>query len=752
MKLTRRRFMQSSASAGAGLAITFYLPEAARGSEEKAFEPNAYIRITSDNVVTLWVTRSEMGQGVRTNLPAALAEELEVDLDKIRLEQAMPGARFKGIRLRTSGSGSSSGTFTELRKAGAAAREMLIAAALERWVREPSTEKWVHDRSTCRAQHGTVRHWPSGRSLTYGELAEAAAKQPIPTNPPLKNPSDFNLIGKPLRRLDAPRIVTGQAVYGIDVRVPGMLFAAMKRCPYLGGKVRSFDPKKARAVSGVRHVVPISKGISTGVAVVADNTWAAFKGCEALNVEWEAGANRDFDSDRFIAKLQSSFDQEGYPIRRGGDVSKAMASAAKKLEAVYVYPFQAHAPLETMNCVADVRRDSCEVWVPTQTPETAHQDIQKMLGLPPEAVKIHTTLLGGGFGRRLFVDYVHEAVELSQAIRKPVQLVWTRTDDMRNGFFHPASAEHLAAGLDTNGQITAWLHKNAGSDLSMFGLPTEEEKKDLQMYVKGESPWGSFDNPYNFPAMKVDYVPVDTPVPTGAWRAVEYPSTVFARESFIDEIAHAAGRDPVQLRIDLLQPGDVLALGEQKIDRRRMIRVLEIMREKSGWTKPLTDVAGRRRGRGMALNIYHAGSYMAQAAEVSVARDFSDIRVERIVCVFDCGLPINPAGLEGQVESGITWGLSATLHGKIDFRNGMAQQGTYSDFRVMRMNEMPLVETYIIPSNARPGGFGEHPVPPVAPAVANAVFAATGKRIRRLPIRADDLPDPGNETMIKDKV
>jgi isoquinoline 1-oxidoreductase beta subunit len=608
----------------------------------------------------------------------------------------------------------------------------LIAAA---------AQKWSVNASTCHAQHGTVKHLPSGRFLTYGKLAGTAAKQSIPKDPKLKDPQDFKLIGKPLKRLDSPRIVTGQAVYGIDVRVPGMLFAAMKRCPYLGGKVHSFDPTKAMAVSGVRHVVPIQKGIFTGVAVVADNTWAAFKGCEALSVEWDPGANRDFDSDRFIAKLQASFDQEGYPIRREDNFSQAMASAAKKLEAVYVYPFQAHAPLETMNCVADVRRDSCEVWVPTQTPETAHQDIQKMLGLPPEAVKIHTTLLGGGFGRRLFVDYVHEAVELSQTIQKPVQILWTRTDDMRNGFFHPASAEHLAAGLDASGQITAWMHKNASSDLSMFGLPTEEEKKDRQRYARDESPWGSFDNPYNFSTMKVDYVPVDSPVPTGAWRAVEYPSTVFARESFIDEIAHAAGRDPLQLRIDLLQPGDVLTLGDQKIDRSRMIRVLEVLREKSQWTKPLTDVAGRRRGRGMAINIYHGGSYMAQVAEVSVAKNLSDLRVERIVCVVDCGLAINPLGLEGQVESGITWGLSATLHGKIDFHNGQAQQGTYNDFRVMRMNEMPAIETHIVPSDARPSGFGEHPVPPVAPAVANAIFSATGKRLRKLPIKIESNRD-----------
>lgn len=731
MKLNRREFVQSSAYAGAGLAIAFRLPEVLAKSGPTVFGPNAYIRITSNNVVTLSITRSEMGQGVRTNLPATLAEELEVELSKVKLDQAMPGARFKGIRLRTSGSGSSSGTFMALRKAGATAREMLISAA---------AQKWKVSRSSCRAELGFVVD-KSGRRLSYGELVEAAALQPVPANPPLKDAKDFRLIGKPLKRIDGPAIVRGSATYGFDVRVSGMLFAVMERCPYLGGKVSSFEGRKALAVDGVRHVIPIQAGIYTGVAVVGESTWAAMKGREALAVQWDKGSNSAFDSDRFLTKLQNAFGEEGYPIRREGDAAGALQSAASRLEAVYEYPFQAHAPIETMNCTADVRSNSCEVWVPTQTPETAHSDIMKMLNLPSEAVKIHTTMLGGGFGRRLFVDYVHEAVELSKAIGKPVQLIWTRTDDMRYGFLHPASVEKLSAGLDANNRITAWLHKSVGSDLSMFGPPSEEEKKDVQRYAKDGSPWGAFDNPYNFPTMKVDYVPVDSPVPTGPWRAVEYPARVFARESFVDEIAHASGRDPLQLRIDLLQPGGVLTLGWQKIDRSRMIRVLEVLREKSGWTKPImtSELGNRLRGRGVALNIYHAGSYVAQVAEISVARDLSDFRIHRICCAVDCGFVINPAGLEGQVESGITWGLTATLHGKIDFRSGRVQQGTYRDFRVMRMNEMPNIETYLVPSTEPPEGFGEHPVPPVAPAVANAFFAATGKRVRSLPITAEKL-------------
>jgi isoquinoline 1-oxidoreductase beta subunit len=423
-----------------------------------------------------------------------------------------------------------------------------------------------------------------------------------------------------------------------------------------------------------------------------------------------------------------------YPVRRAASTDEALGAAEKRLEAVYEYPFQAHAPVEPMNCIADVRSGSCEVWAPSQTPETAHGHIVKRLGLPADAVKIHTTLVGGGFGRRLFVDYVDEAVELSRAIGKPVQILWTRDDDMRNGFFHPASVERFTAAIGPHG-IAAWAHKSAGTDLTMFGLPSAEERADPQHYAKDESPWGAYDTPYNFASMKIDFVPLACPVPTGSWRAVEYPARVFGRESFLDEVAVAIRRDPLELRIELLAPGDVIALGDQRVDRGRMIRVLETIREKANWGKPLhiPEAEGRAVGRGLAINIYHGGSYLAQVAEVSIAPGGNGFRVHRIVCVVDCGIAINPAGIEGQVDSAITWGLSATLHGKIDFKNARAQQSGFHDFRVARMNEMPHVETHIIPSEARPGGFGEHAVPPVAPAIGNAIFAATGKRLRKVP-------------------
>jgi isoquinoline 1-oxidoreductase beta subunit len=421
--------------------------------------------------------------------------------------------------------------------------------------------------------------------------------------------------------------------------------------------------------------------------------------------------------------------------------------AAKKLDAVYEFPFQAHAPVETMNCVADVRAGSCEIWVPTQCPEVAQSETAKMLGLPEDSVKIHITLLGGGFGRRLFADYVPEAVEISRAIGKPVQVIWTRSDDMRHGFFHPSDIERITGGLDSTGRPIAWLQRSVGSDLSMFGFPTEEQRKDLRRYFIDGSPWGSFDNPYNFPHLKADFVPLNSPVPTGPWRAVEYPPTVFARESFLDEMAHAVGRDPLEFRLQLLEPGDVLQVGDAKIDRSRLIRVLRMAAEKSKWGGPLSSgpdhatshANDRQWGRGIACNVYDSDSFMAQVAEVSVDRQSRDIRVHRIVCATDCGLVINPAGLEGQAESGIIWGLSATLYGKIDFRNGAAVQENFNDFKVIRMNESPKIETHIVASEHPPGGFGETAVPCVAPAVANAIFAATGKRVRRLPITAEKL-------------
>ena len=393
----------------------------------------------------------------------------------------------------------------------------------------------------------------------------------MPENPPLKDPKDFRYIGKPIQRTDGPAIMTGRAIYGLDKRVPGMLQAVIKRCPYLGGKVASFDAAKTNAVPGVRHVVPIKSGLATGVAVVADHTWAAMKGAEVLDVTWDPGPNRNFDSDAFLQEMEHALGESGFFVRGDGDADAALPTAARKIDAIYEFPFQAHAPLETMNCIADVRADSCEIWAPTQTPTTAQEEAAKLLGLPADSIEVHVTLLGGGFGRRLFVDYVPEAVELSKAIGKPVQLVWTRSDDMRHGFFQPPGIVQITGGSRRCRQ-TSGMEAEVGRLRPLHvRLAGEKELANPRHYFNDGSPWGSFDNPYNFPHLKADFVRRNSPVPTGPWRAVEYPSQVFARESFLDELAHAAGRDPLDFRLELLQPGDVLAVGDQKIDRARLI-------------------------------------------------------------------------------------------------------------------------------------------------------------------------------------
>jgi len=666
-----------------------------------------------------------MGQGVRTTLPMMLAEELEVDWRKLELVQAATTPEFKGVRLRTSGSSSSIGTLRALRQAGATAREMLISAAAMRW---------NVDRAHCHAENGSVIHDGTYSTLTYGDLALDASRLPVPQQVPLKDPKTFRVIGRPIRRSDGPEIVRGMARYGLDVRVPGMLYAALARCPFLGGKAIRWSDVKSRAMPGVRSTVRVSGGLATGVAVIADDSWAALQGASLLEVTWDPGPNRDFNSLDYSKQLLAALETEGFISRRVGDAEKTLSTAKARLEAVYQYPFQAHAPIEPMNCTADVRKDRCEIWAPTQCPEVAQQEAAKMLGLALEAVKVNITLIGGGFGRRLIADYVPEAVEISRAIGRPVQVLWSRCDDMRHGSFQPAQAIRFVSGFDADGNVLGLVHKQAGADLTVLGPPNNDPLR----YAKEGDPWGGYDNPYNFPAFKVDVVPVPCPVPTGPWRAVDYPATVFARESFVDELAFAAGKDPLAFRLDLLEPRDTITIGDSTINRARLARSLEVAAEKADWTRPLSQgPESRRWGRGVACNTYFGESYVAQVAEISVDNG-GHVRVHRVVCAIDCGLVLNPLGLEGQAESAITWGLSATLKGHITFRNGGAEQNTYADFPVMRMNEMPLMEFHAIGSSEAPSGFGEHCVPPIMPAVANAVFAATGKRIRKLPITEAD--------------
>lgn len=727
MSTSRRDFLKRSVAAGMGLTLVADSNLAIFAQSAPAvFRPSAYLQITPQNEVHIWVVRQEMGQGVRTSLPMVVADELGADWKQVRLIQASTTPEFANIRLRTSGSGSAAGTWMPLRRAAATAREMLLIAA----ARKVGIQKEL-----LHVEQGFVVHRESKQKWSFGELANDAAAIPLPKDAPLKNARAFTLVGKRMKRVDGEAIVTGKAGYGIDVRVPGMKYAVVARCPVIGGSVKSFDATKAKQIRGVSDVVPVTKGIAKGVAVVADSTWAAFKGRDALIVEWDLGEHANFTSDSFFKRLDSEMDNgKGWFSRDEGDAPAKLQSAAKKLRATYRYGYQAHAPVEPMNCTAHVKNDgTCEIWVPTQAPHTVQQQAADLLGVPKEQVKVNITLLGGGFGRRLYVDYAPEAVEVSRAIKGPVQVVWSRTDDMKYGYFHQASVQRVSAGLDEAGKPLAWVHKVASSD---FVGPNDPPDNNPKKYAEDGNPWGAFDNFYNFGSIKVDYFPVPTVVPIGPWRAVFYPESVFARESFIDEMALAAGRDPLDYRYQLLEPKDVLKLGQvYALDRQRMVKVLKLAEEKSGWRTPLAQKDGRKWGRGIACNIYHGETHTAQVAEVSVGAE-GDVRVHRVVCALDCGQVLNLSGLEAQVESAVLWGLSATLRGEITFKNGQAQQSSYADFHVIRMNEAPVVETHVVQSEIEvPQGLGEQPVAPIGPAVANAVFAATGKRIRELPIR-----------------
>jgi isoquinoline 1-oxidoreductase beta subunit len=739
--LTRREFLQRSAQAGAGLVIASWVPEWTHAADAPArgaaLAPNAFVRIAPDESITVTVIRHEMGQGVRTLLPMMVAEELEADWRRIRVEQPVTGPAFKGVELHTSGSGSSRGTVMVMRRAGATAREMLVAAAAARWS-VPATE--------CQAKLGEVIHTPTGRKLSYGRLASEAARLPVPQDPKLKTPDQFTVLGKSRARVDGPDIVTGRARYGLDVKIPGMVYASIERAPVLGGRYLRHDDTAARALPGVIATVPVTQGIQHGVAVIATSTWAAQRARSVLKIEWERGPHASFDSDAFEAGLDEHLERAAFKVRHAGDAPAALAGAARRHRATYVFPFQAHAALETINCTADVRADRAEFWVPTQTQRRSMQAAVRVTGLAEETIRIHAVMMGGAFGRRLFADYVTEAAEISKAIGKPVQVSWTREDDTRHGYFQPCTAQRLEGGVDAAGRLVAFLHRSLASDLTIYDIhegrglygAAPKPAKAPDAFETDQNPWGAYDNPYAIANLKVDAGDLPSPVPYGPWRAVMYPPTVWGRESFLDELAHLAGKDPLEFRLALLG-GEPEKIGSYTIDRSRLARVHRLAAEKSGWGTPLTGGDGRRWGRGIAASVYHGGSYIAQVAEVSVAPDLSDLRVHRIVCAVDCGLVLHPEGLMGQAESGITWGLSYTLAGRLAFKDGRAVARGYADFPVMRMDRMPRTEVHVVPSQERSGGFGEHPVPMVAPAIGNAVFAATGVRVRTLPITPETL-------------
>jgi isoquinoline 1-oxidoreductase subunit beta len=701
----RREFLKWSAFAGGGLVIAVALPGCGRkkvlGSTAGGM-PNAWLRIAGDNTITILVDKSEMGQGVYTALPMLVAEELEVPLAAIRVEAAPPGPeyvnRLIGVQI-TGGSTSVREGWDKLREAGATARVMLVQAA---------AEAWRVDASECRVEAGRVLN-ADGDALTYGQVAEAAAKLPVPKDVPLKSPDAFTLIGTPARRTDSAGKVDGTAQFGIDVRLPDMLYGALAQPPVLGGSLGSIGNQAVvEQMPGVRKVV----ATSSGVVAVADHYWQARKALAALKIEWDAGPNAALDSRSIAARLaKAAKPGSGIAVRSDGDAAAALGTGAKVLRATYRLPLLAHATLEPMNCTADVRADGCDVHVGTQWQDAAQATAAKAAGLDPAQVRIHTTLLGGGFGRRLELDFIPAAVEASKAVGKPVQVIWSREDDMTHDAYRPP-AHHAAAGaLDGDGRLVAWqLHLVSPSVTArMFPAAVADPKVADPFAVEAAQNY-----PYDVPNVAVDYRREEIGINVGYWRSVSHALNCFTAESFMDELAHAARQDPYEFRRNLL--------GKQP----RFRRALEETAAMASWGK-----APSGRYQGIAL-MEGYGTYLAQVAEVSVAG--GRLQVHRICCAVDCGRMVNPAIVESQIESGIVFGLTAALWGEITLEGGRAQQANFDSYRLLRLNEMPAIEVKLLESAEAPGGVGEPSTALVAPAVCNAIYAATGRRLRELPI------------------
>jgi isoquinoline 1-oxidoreductase subunit beta len=709
-RVSRREFLIAGAAAGGGLLLGWHLDgrprvvAAAAEATPSLFAPNAFIRIGSDGRVTLIMSQVEMGQGVYTSMPMLLAEELEVGLEHVRLEHAPPDDKLYANPLfgdqETGASSSVRAFYQPLRRAGAAARTMLVAAAAATWNVDPAS---------CRAQKGMVTHSPTGRTLTYGALAVKAAGLPVPAQVTLKDPKDFKLIGTPAKRLDTPAKVDGTAQYGIDVRLPGMKIATVAASPVLGGKVAGLDDSKAKAIKGVRQIVRLDDA----VAVVADDMWAAKRGLAALAIRWDDGPNATLGTGDIVQGLAAAAQKPGVVARKEGDATAGIAGAPTKMEAVYQVPFLAHAAMEPMNCTVHVRPDRCEVWTGSQVLTRAQKTAATVTGLPLEKVVVHNHFLGGGFGRRLEFDYVTLAVRIAKQVEGPVKVVWTREEDIQHDVYRPYYYDRLAAGLGASGQPIAWTHRIVGPAILARYLPAA-----FKDGIDPDGVDGAVHLVYDIPAIQVEFVRHEEPaLNTGFWRGVGVTHNTFVIESFMDELAAAAKQDPVAYRRALLG----------KSPRART--VLDLATQAAGWGQPLP--AGR--GRGVSLLYSGWGSYLAQVAEVAVSKS-GEVRVHRIVCAVDCGTIVNPDTVKAQIEGGIIFGIGGALWGEVTLEHGRVQQSNFHDVRVLRINETPAIEVHLVRNGEPPGGIGEPGTAVTAPALANAVFAATGKRIRTLPL------------------
>jgi isoquinoline 1-oxidoreductase beta subunit len=702
--LTRRDFIKLSATAGGGLLLGLGLHAGAKATEGKRpgdFSPNAWIRIESNDQITLQVASSEMGQGIMTGIAMILAEELDADWSRVKAEFAPSDKAYYNPmfgRQATGGSTAVRAFWSPLRTAGAIARELLLQAAAQQWQVDPTD---------CRTQSGEVVHDESGKKLRYGALVQAASKLPVPETVFLKEPDEFVLLGKPIPRLDTPVKVDGSAVFGMDVQLPGLLTATVARCPTIGGRVKSFDDQAALAVPGVKAV----KRISSGVAIIGEHFWAAKQGRDALRIEWDAGPNRGLNSKTITVEFAKAAESDGVVERSDGNIEAGLRDAAKTLEAIYSVPYQAHACMEPMNATADVRADGCDIYAPTQGQTSAQDAAMKLTGLPRQQVRVHTTFLGGGFGRRGDKDFVVDAVECSKAVGRPVKVIWSREDDILYDKFRPATYNRLRGGVDAEGKIVAWEHRIAGA--SIMGQRQRGRVKDGRDWSNTE---GAKNIPYGIENLFVSFAMYNPGIPVGFWRSVGSSQNAYITECFFDELAALTGKDPLQARLELMD------------GHPRHAGVLKLAAEQAGYGKPLP--AGHAQGIAVAESF---GSFVAQVAEVSIER--GRVRVHRITCAVDCGIIVNPDTIRAQMESAVVYGLTAALKSEITIRDGGTVQRNFDDFQLLRIDEMPEVDVHIVTSSENPGGIGEPGVPPAAPAVANAVFALTGKPVRSIPIR-----------------